>query len=132
MYNNYNPYLYGQYSQNIPQNVPQYTQSIPQKSMLQGKMVDNLEVVKGVEIPLDGSISYYPLADKSAIATKQLMTDGTSKVTIYKQIEEKEQPKVKYVTENDLNKAMTNFIGEDIEDIKEELKSLKKQIKGVK
>ena len=50
---------------------------------LQGKSVDNLEVVKSTDIPLDGSKSYFPLTDGSMIATKQLQSDGTSKIVIY-------------------------------------------------
>lgn len=37
---------------------------------LQGKIIDNLEVVKATDISLDGSVNYFPLADGSAIATK--------------------------------------------------------------
>lgn len=40
---------------------------------LQGKVIDNLEVVKATDILLDGSVNYFPLADGSAIATKQLL-----------------------------------------------------------
>lgn len=33
---------------------------------------------------MDGSVSYFPVADGSAIVSKQLQTDGTSKIQIYK------------------------------------------------
>lgn len=98
-------------------------------SGLKGKTIDNLEVVKGADIFMDGSISYFPMADGSAIATKQLQPDGTSKILIYKPSEE-EKPE-KYVTENDLKEQIKGFNSKDIKDIKEELKSLKRQIRDI-
>ncbi|HJG96258.1 MAG TPA: hypothetical protein K8V90_04045, partial [Romboutsia timonensis] len=82
-YNNQNPYF------NPYFNTPQPQTTIPNMrfNSLQGKSIDNLEVVKAMDIPLDGSISYFPLVDGSAIVTKQLQQDGTSKITIYKPIE---------------------------------------------
>ena len=93
MYNQYNPYLnrfYGQQQANIPQpmELPQQTQNVPQmglnRAFLNGKQVESIDIVKNLEIPLDGSISYFPLVNGTAIATKQLMQDGTSKITILK------------------------------------------------
>lgn len=99
---------------------------------LQGKSIDNLEVVKATDIPLDGSISYFPLADGSAIATKQLMQDGTSKIKIYKPVdEEAKQEQPKYITESDLKAQIKDFNSKDIKDIKEELKSLKRQVEDI-
>lgn len=98
-------------------------------SGLKGKTIDNLEVVKGADIFMDGSISYFPMADGSAIATKQLQPDGTSKILIYRPSEE-EKPE-KYITENDLKEQIKGFNSKDIKDIKEELKSLKRQIRDI-
>lgn len=137
MYNpntyNANPYMnYGNYYN------PQPQQQLMQQNLyrnpvgLQGKQIDSLDVVKATDIPLDGSVSYFPLADGTAIATKQLMQDGTSKITIFKPTDE-ENPtqQIKYVTENDLKEQLNNFNSKDIKDIKEELKSLKKRIREI-
>lgn len=67
-YNNQNPYFNPYF--NSPQ--PQTTMPNMRFNNLQGKSIDNLEVVKAMDIPLDGSISYFPLVDGSAIVTKQL------------------------------------------------------------
>lgn len=140
MYNpsiyNTNPYMnYGDYYNQQPmQQVQPMQQNVyrPANVELQGKQVSSLEVVKATDIPLDGSISYFPLADGSLIATKQLQVDGTSKITIYKPINEEakivEQPK--YVTQEDLNAQISNLNSEDIKDIKEEIKNLNKQIEN--
>lgn len=98
-------------------------------SGLKGKTIDNLEVVKGADIFMDGSISYFPMADGSAIATKQLQPDGTSKILIYRPSEE-EKPE-KYITEGELKEQIKGFNSKDIKDIKEELKSLKRQFRDL-
>lgn len=110
----YNPYLnqyYGTQQMNRPQpmEMPMQTQNAPQmalnrQNMLYGKQVDSLEVVKAIDIPLDGSISYFPLANGSAIVTKQLQQDGTSKITIYEPKTQKED--MKFATIEDIDKQI--------------------------
>lgn len=126
MYYNANQY-YG--------NTPYYNY-MPQQQMyrntgLQGKTVDNIDVVKATDILMDGSISYFPFADGSAIATKQLQQDGTSKIIIYKPSTEKEAEQPKYVTETDVKEQIKDINGKDIKDIKEELKSLKRKVEDI-
>lgn len=112
---------YSQYSQ--PQQM--YKQPIG----LQGKSVDSLDVVKAMDIPLDGSISYFPLTDGSAIITKQLQADGSSKTVVYKPIDNKEPEDLpRYITDEQLDEAMKKI---DNKDIKEEIKTMKRQIKEI-
>ena len=150
-YNSYNspynnPYFnYNQLSQQIPKQNPQIYK--PQNS-LQGKVVDSLDVVKATDIPYDGSVSYFPLTDGSAIITKQLQQDGTSKVVVYKPISDSEDIKPKYITENDFkeqlenmnNKYITendfkeqikNLNNKDIKDMKEDIKTLKRKLEDI-
>ena len=134
MYNpNYysNPYMnYGNYYNQQTQPMQNPVIQNFRNTGLQGKQIDSLDVVKATDIPLDGSVSYFPLADGTAIATKQLMQDGTSKIVIFKPTdngEAIEQPK--YITENDLNEHLNNFNSKDIKDIKDELKNVKKRIR---
>ena len=137
MFNNYNPYYQQQRFQYPPQFQPQmynqdqqnsiYRQSTPQG--LQGKIVDNIEVVKAMDIPLDGSTSYFAIADGSAIVTKQLQQDGTSRTIIYKPVEGEEASKLpKYVTSEELDEAMKKI---DNNGIKEEIKTIKRQVKDL-
>lgn len=122
-----------QIEQAIPQYVPQGT--IQTKSIgLLGKSVDSIDVVKAMDIPLDGSVSYFPLTDGTAIVTKQLQQDGTSKTVVYKPIQEEEIKKSekKYVTTEELTNAISGIDLSDIEDLKDELDELKKQIKELK
>lgn len=145
MYNNYNnPYFnpffrpleqqYGQNQQNVPnaqQNALQMPRNVLQ-TVLQGKSVDSIDVVKAADIPLDGSISYFPLTDGSAIVTKQLQADGTSKTVIYKPIEEGKNEIPKYVTSDELKESIENIDLSDIDDLKDEIKDLKQEIKDLK
>ena len=145
----FNPY-YGytpQYGRNpyiqqpiaTPQYQPQSTdyinqmQNAYQKPLgLQGKTVDNIEVVKATDIPLDGSISYFPLVDGSSIITKQLQADGTSRMVVYKPIETKQPKQVEvqetYITEKELDEKLSKL---DNKELKEEIEKMKKQIKDL-
>lgn len=131
--NQYMPNGYNPYYTNQPQRpLDNYQQMQFQRpTNLQGKVVDNIEVVKAIDILLDGSISYFPLADGSAIVSKQLQQDGTSKITIYKPLNDDKQDDIKYVTENDLRTFLGDFNIKDIKDIKDEIKSLKKQLRNI-
>lgn len=136
----YNPYLnqyYGTQQMNRPQpmEMPMQTQNAPQmalnrQNMLYGKQVDSLEVVKAIDIPLDGSISYFPLANGSAIVTKQLQQDGTSKITIYEPKTQKED--MKFATIEDIDKRLEKLDFSEIDDLKDDLEDLKKELKDIK
>ena len=140
MFNQYNPYMnrfYGQQQTNIPQpmemsmqqqNTPQM--ALNRQNILYGKQVDSLEVVKAIDIPLDGSISYFPLANGSAIVTKQLQQDGTSKITIYEPKTQKED--MKFATIEDIDKRLEKLGFSEIDDLKDDLEDLKKELKDIK
>ena len=139
MYNQYNPYInrfYGQQQANMPQpmEMPQQAQNVSQmglnRAFLNGKQVESIDIVKNLEIPLDGSISYFPLVNGTAIATKQLMQDGTSKITIYEPKVEKES--IKYATIDDIDKKIEKLDFSEIDDLKEEINDLKKELKELK
>lgn len=128
MFNSYNqnPY-FNPYLNVQPQQVP--PTPMRYNTGLQGKSIDNLEVVKAMDIPLDGSISYFPLVDGTAIVTKQLQQDGTSKITIFKPIEAEEATSVKYATIEDIENRINNIKMPDIKLLQDEIKTLKKQIR---
>jgi hypothetical protein len=109
--------------QPMEQPIQQVFNSIQQRSFLNGKSVDSLEVVKAMDIPLDGSISYFPLTDGTAIITKQLQMDGTSRTTIYKPVEE-------LSTSKQIDLSFIEELKEDIKELKESFKSMQEQLKG--
>ena len=145
MYNNYgfNPYFQQQRFQNVEQPIQQpivnYQQPIqmPKSNGLLGKSVDSIDVVKAMDIPLDGSISYFPLTDGSAIVSKQLQTDGTSKTIVYKPIVEKQKDKQqeRFVTFEEFDRAIGEIDLselEELQNLKEDIREIKKQLKEFK
>ena len=136
MYNNYgyNPYYPQQRYQGVDTNNQQpmmttYQQPIQltKPSSLLGKSVDNIDVVKATDIPLDGSISYFPLTDGSAIVSKQLQMDGTSKMVIYKPVKENSDDSKKFVTFEEMQSELAKIDILDLEDLKDEVKEIKRK-----
>ena len=148
---NYNPYYpsqynsqmqrmpqldqqYSQFSQPNPVSYPQNPQPYPQPNIvgLQGKSVESIDVVKAMDIPLDGSITYFPLTDGSAIITKQLQQDGTSKTIIYKPFVEPTTPveSIKYVTEQQV-KELIEVGSEGIQELQDDIQDLKRELRNV-
>ena len=139
MYNNYgyNPYYQQQQRMQGIEQQPMITTYQPQMQLtktncLLGKSVDNIDVVKAMDIPLDGSISYFPLTDGSAIVSKQLQTDGTSKIIVYKPTQEDKKEAIQFATIEDIENAINELDLSDIQDIKDDIKEIKKQIKEFK
>ena len=141
MYNNYgyNPYYQPQRFQNVeqPNQQPMMTTYQPpiqltKPTTLLGKAVESIDVVKAMDIPLDGSISYFPLTDGSAIVSKQLQNDGTSKIVVYKPAKEDKKETIQLATRDDLQEAIGEIDLSDIQDLKDEIKEIKKQLKELK
>lgn len=139
MYNNNNYYqppknmgVQPNYQQPIYQPMYQVPISQPTSSGLQGKVVDSIETAKNQDIQLDGSISYFALTDGSAIVSKQLQGDGTSKTTIYRPINEEQVELPKYATLDDIKAEIEKIDLSDIDDLKEEIRDLKKDLKSLK
>ena len=111
--------------QQYAQPQPMYKQPVG----LQGKSVDSIDVVKAMDIPLDGSVSYFPLTDGTAIVTKQLQMDGSSKTVVYKPVEiDEPKQSVKYITNEQLDEAIKKI---DNKELKDDIKTMKRQIKDL-
>ena len=107
-------------------------QPINNPTSLLGKAVESIDVVKAMDIPFDGSISYFPLTDGSAIITKQLQTDGTSKMVVYKPVQEDKKDAVQFATLEDIQDAINDLDLSDIQDLRDDVKEIKKQLKEFK
>lgn len=141
MFNNYgyNPYypqqqrMQGIEQQQQPMMTNYQTpMQLTKPTNLLGKSVDNIDVVKAMDIPLDGSISYFPLTDGSAIVSKQLQNDGTSKIVVYKPTQEEKKDAIQFATLDDIQDAIDNIDLSDIQDLKDDIKEIKKQLKEFK
>lgn len=107
-------------------------QPINNPTSLLGKAVESVDVVKAMDIPFDGSISYFPLTDGSAIITKQLQTDGTSKMVVYKPVREDKKDAIQFATLDDIQDAINDLDLSDIQDLRDDVKEIKKQLKEFK
>ena len=87
-----NPYMdrmaqLQQYQQSLQQPMPQT--SIPgasQQMNVIGKIVDSIDVVKATDVPMDGSIYYFPKADGTEIFGKQWLQNGTTRILTFKPV----------------------------------------------
>lgn len=131
--NNYGYNPYGRYMpvQPMQQPIEQPIQPLIPKQTLNGKLVDSIETAKSSEYILDGSVSYFALTDGSAILTKQLQTDGTSKIVVFKPIEEQKEEN-RYITQEDMKKALESIDLSELEDIRDDIKDLRQEIKDIK
>lgn len=78
-----------------------------------------------------GSISYFALSNGSAIVTKQLTADGTSRVIVYKPEKNEIATNVQdmnFVTQDQMEKAISTANADEIKDLKSKIKDLEKQI----
>ena len=125
--------MYQPQMQRVQQMEQPYNQYNPQpvykqQAGLQGKSVDSIDVVKAMEIPLDGSISYFPLTNGTAIITKQLQTDGTSKTIVYEPVkEENKEEKIQYITAEELTKQV-NIINQNNNTLRDGVNNIQDRI----
>lgn len=115
-----------------PPIAPQIPVQEKRPNELLGKVVDRIEVVGATDIPLDGSVSYFPLIDGSAIITKQVQPDGTSKMVIYRPTEPKHEEQVRYATIDDVRNEINSIDLSEIDDLRQEIEDLKKQLREQK
>lgn len=97
----FNPYyqnpMYGMQQQLQQPQQQQFVQPVQQiplqqnQNVLNGKIVENQEVFKGMDIPMDGNTYYFPKADGSEIYAKRWLPNGTTEQTVYKVYEESKE-----------------------------------------
>lgn len=55
-----------------------------------GKIVDSVEMVKSIDIPMDGNLYYFPKADGTEIFGKQWLPNGQTRILSFKPVLETE------------------------------------------
>lgn len=83
---NYNPTVAGSYYPQIqPSYIPPTYQPIVRQnnSMVNGRLINNESEITPSEIPMDNSVSLFPLNDYSVIIAKQWGKDGTIQTVRY-------------------------------------------------
>lgn len=94
---NYNPYQQQQQPMNYNQvftNYPQIAQNIPQRiqpePQIMGKIVQNAEMITANDVPLNGSVAFFPKQDLSEIYAKSWTSDGVIRTMTFKPIQNEE------------------------------------------
>ena len=76
-----------QYQQNLQ---PVQQQSVPVQTQhpigITGRTVQSVEQITANEVPMDGSLAFFPRQDMSEIYAKQWNADGTIKTVIYRPV----------------------------------------------
>ena len=92
---NYNPYQQQQMNYNpVFTNYPQIAQNIPQRiqqePQIMGKIVQNAEMITANDVPLNGSVAFFPKQDLSEIYAKSWTADGVIRTMTFKPIQNEE------------------------------------------
>ena len=85
----YNPYMQRmenlqQFQQTLQQPVVPTQMSGANQFAPLGKIVESMDIVKVTDIPMDGNTYYFPKADGSEIYSKQFMSNGQTRILIFK------------------------------------------------
>ena len=100
-----------------PQPQPMYYQ--PTRPSIFGRIVGNESEIVPNEVPMDGSVSYFPTSDGSSIYAKKWRTDGTIQTLKFAPVYDKpETPK------DDSTTPLMNDICADIQLISERLSKI--------
>ena len=91
------PYMQNPYMQRM-ENLQQFQQAIQPQAQMQGannftplgKIVDSVDIVKATDIPMDGSMYYFPKADGSMVFGKQWLANGQTRILTFKAILDEE------------------------------------------
>lgn len=138
-YMNQNPNYYAQYTQPQVPYVSPYAQRMEQLQQFQqnlqntqmqsqfatlGKMVENIDMVKTTDIPVDGNMYYFPKADGTEIYGKQWMPNGQTRILTFKPVLE-DNPNN---TQSDDIKTQFGAFGEVLDGIQSDLRLLSDKV----
>nr|DAP38898.1 MAG TPA: hypothetical protein [Bacteriophage sp.] len=103
----YNAYPYNPMQRFQEQQLPQQpVQQVPQQQNLQiqaginGRMVAAVEQIAANDVPMDGSVAFFPKQDLTEIYAKQWGADGSIKTVVYKPYTEPKNSQGMNNTEN--------------------------------
>lgn len=119
--------LQGQYNQQSQYNPVQQNQTYG----LNGEIVDGIDVVKAKNVDMSGNVTFYPKSDMTEIYTKQLQSDGTSRIVIYRAVqpeESKPEQAQQYVDIQTLNAMLGQLKAEILQGVGGGLSEIKQMI----
>lgn len=93
-----------------------------------GKIVESVDMVKATDIPMDGSMYYFPTADGNMIFSKQWMPNGQTRILTFKPVLD-DNPNTLSQNEEKLN---LEVLGQVLEGIQNDIKTLTDKIDKIK
>lgn len=107
------------YQQNLQQPIQQQMPQANQQMNVIGKIVDSVEMVKSMDIPMDGNLYYFPKADGTEIFGKQWLPNGQTRILAFKPILESDtsnlsstEEKLKFDLSDEVTTAFMNRFDE--------------------
>lgn len=94
----------------------QQMQQPQQQNILNGKVVDSIDVVRAMDIPMDGSTYFFPKADGTELYAKRWLPNGTTEIIPYKPFLEGNSGEAKDMSQSDKSDgfAMLNSLVDGI------------------
>ena len=117
------------YQQNIPNNYQQ--NQIVQG--INGKIIAEMSQITANDVPMDGSVAFFPKQDLSEVYAKSWNADGTIRTVTYKPVLDNEPKNVPTDTEKlkcDLSDEATQGIMDKFEEISDRLGQLEKSLQS--
>ena len=95
------------------ENLQQFQQALQPQTQYQplGKVVDSVDVVKATDIPMDGNAYYFPKADGTEVYMKRWLANGTTEITAYKPILDKENKQTITLSSEQEKSILEDFRG---------------------
>ena len=92
-----------------------------------GKMVESVDMVKTMDIPMDGNLYYFPKADGSEIYAKQWLANGTTQILTFRPVlNVQEENKVQAMPEQD---GLIDVLMKRFDELSDKFDKLEKNIR---
>lgn len=117
------------YQQNMP-NTYQQNQIV---QGINGKIITEISQITANDVPMDGSVAFFPKQDLSEVYAKSWNADGTIRTVTYKPVLDNEPKNVPTDTEKlkcDLSDEATQGIMDKFEEISDRLGQLEKSLQS--
>lgn len=81
------------------------------QQVIQGKIVESVDVVRAMDVPMDGGIYYFPLADRTAMYTKRWLANGTTQIDEFRRVDPEQQTAGQQTGDESAQKTVMDTLG---------------------
>ena len=130
--NNYMPqYQTYQQAYNPMQNIQRFQQPEQMQQGIFGKVVQSQDSIVANDVPMNGSVAFFPKSDLSEIYAKQWSADGTISTMVFKPVQNDNTNKLSQETEKlkfDLSENVTEVFEKHFDTLFSKIEELEKKI----